>query len=56
MRPRRMTFEQLVNQNIRELLADENSLDQLELRIEKRHEALARKQREKDAELFSNEG
>lgn len=50
-----MTFDQLVSQNIRELLDDENSLDQLEMRLEKRHEAQARKQMKQDAELF-NEG
>lgn len=55
MRPKRMSFEQLVNQNIREMLEDENSIDQLEIRLEKRHEANARKKREQDAKLFSNE-
>jgi hypothetical protein len=48
-----MTFDQLVSQNIRELLDDENSLDQLELRLEKKHEANARKTRDQDTELFS---
>lgn len=55
MRPKRMSFEQLVSQNIREMLEDENSIDQLEIRLEKRHEANARKKREQDANLFSNE-
>ncbi|GGN58472.1 MULTISPECIES: FbpB family small basic protein [Oceanobacillus] len=55
MRPKRMSFEQLVSQNIREMLEDENSINQLEMRLEKRHEANARKKREQDAELFSNE-
>lgn len=55
MRPKRLSFEQLVNQNIRELLDDENSLNQLEMRIEKRHEALTRKKRDQDAEFYSNE-
>ncbi|MCF3944748.1 FbpB family small basic protein [Oceanobacillus alkalisoli] len=55
MRPKRMSFEQLVSQNIRELLDDENSLDQLEMRLEKKHEAKAKKQREQDSGLLSNE-
>lgn len=56
MRPKRLSFEQLVNQNIRELLDDENSLDQLEIRLEKKQEAISRKQREQDTELYSSEG
>ncbi|WP_405100620.1 FbpB family small basic protein [Oceanobacillus sp. FSL H7-0719] len=56
MRPKRLNFEQLVNQNIKDLLDDENSLNQLELRLEKKHEVNSRKQRERHAELFSNEG
>lgn len=55
MRPKRMSFEQLVSQNIRELLDDENSINQLEMRLEKRHEVKAKKQREQDSELFSND-
>ncbi|MBN6206082.1 FbpB family small basic protein [Ralstonia pickettii] len=56
MRPKRLNFEQLVNQNIKDLLDDENSLDRLELRLEKKHEANSRKQRESHAKLFANEG
>lgn len=57
MRPRRMSFEQLVNQNISELMNDENRLNQLELRIEKRHAERARQKSDhEERELFSSEG
>lgn len=57
MRPRRMSFEQLVNQNISELMNDENRLNQLELRIEKRHaERTRQKSDHEERELFSSEG
>ena len=56
MRGKRLSFEQLVNENRQELLDDENSINQLELRLEKRHELNSRKQREQHSDLFSNEG
>ena len=37
MRPKKLNFEQLVKQNKQELLRDEDSINQIELRIEKRH-------------------
>ena len=52
-----MSFEQLVNQNISELMNDENRLNQLELRIEKRHAERARQESDhEERELFSSEG
>lgn len=56
MRPKRLNFEQLVNQNIKDLLDDESSIDQLEIRLEKRQELNSQKQREQNADLFSREG
>lgn len=55
MRIRRMSFEQLVNQNKQEILNDENMINQLEIRLEKKHEVNLRKQREQHTELYSNE-
>ncbi|WP_249869937.1 FbpB family small basic protein [Oceanobacillus saliphilus] len=45
MRPKTLNFEQLVKQNRQELLNDEESITQIELRLEKKQEALAKKQR-----------
>ena len=56
MRGKRLSFEQLVNQNRQDLLDDAHSIDQLELRLEKRHELNSRKQRETQSDLLSNEG
>ena len=53
MRPKRLNYDQLVDQNIQDILNDENRIDQLELRLEKRHEASSRKYKEQNAELFS---
>lgn len=36
MRPKSLNFEQLVQQNKRELLDDEKSLSQLEVRLDKK--------------------
>lgn len=36
MRPKSLNFEQLVQQNKRELLEDEKSLSQLEMRLDKK--------------------
>ncbi|WP_373895863.1 FbpB family small basic protein [Virgibacillus natechei] len=36
MRPKSLNFEQLVQQNKRELLDDEKSLSQLEIKLEKK--------------------
>ncbi|UJL47782.1 FbpB family small basic protein [Virgibacillus sp. NKC19-16] len=36
MRPKSLNFEQLVQQNKRELLDDEKSLSQLEMRLDKK--------------------
>ncbi|MHA6252036.1 FbpB family small basic protein [Oceanobacillus sp. CAU 1775] len=46
MRPKRLNYDQLVDQNIQDILKDENRIDQLEMRLEKRHEASALKHRE----------
>lgn len=56
MRPKRLNFEQLVDQNIKDILDDENSIDQLEIRLEKKHEISSEKQRNQHAELLSREG
>lgn len=45
MRPKTLRFEQLVNQNKQELLNDENSISQIELRLEKKQEALVEQKR-----------
>lgn len=37
MRPKKLNFEQLVKQNKQELINDENSIRQIELRLEKKH-------------------
>lgn len=37
MRPKTLSFEQLVKQNKQELLNDEESIQQIELRLEKKH-------------------
>lgn len=49
MRPKKLNFEQLVKQNKQELLRDEDSIKQIELRIEKRHKQ--RLNQQKDLEL-----
>lgn len=36
MRPKNLNFEQLVNQNREELLADEKRINQIEIRLEKK--------------------
>ncbi|MFC4024265.1 FbpB family small basic protein [Oceanobacillus longus] len=45
MRPKSLNFEQLVKQNRQELLNDEESITQIELRLEKKQEAIALAQR-----------
>ncbi|RKQ37330.1 FbpB family small basic protein [Oceanobacillus halophilus] len=40
MRPKSLNFEQLVKQNKQELLDDESSINQIELRLEKKHKKL----------------
>lgn len=45
MRPKTLRFEQLVNQNKQELLNDEKSISQIELRLEKKQEALVEQKR-----------
>ncbi|MGJ9459848.1 FbpB family small basic protein [Oceanobacillus sp. CF4.6] len=45
MRPRSLNFEQLVNVNRQELLNDKESISKIEMRLEKKQEALALKQR-----------
>ena len=56
MRSKRLNFEQLVDQNIKEILDDENSINQLEMRLEKRHELSTKKHGDQHTELFSKEG
>lgn len=50
MRPRLQTFEQLVNENKKELLQDEEKLSQIEIRLEKKQES---KQKEKQQKRFT---
>lgn len=50
MRPKTLRFEQLVHQNKQEILNDEKTLDQIELRLEKKQEALV-EQKRKDSEV-----
>ncbi|WP_082918071.1 FbpB family small basic protein [Oceanobacillus sp. Castelsardo] len=45
MRPKILNFEQLVEQNKQELLNDEKSIDQIELRLEKKHKELLKSKR-----------
>ncbi|WP_087973504.1 FbpB family small basic protein [Oceanobacillus rekensis] len=45
MRPKSLNFEQLVNDNRQELLNDEESISRIEMRLEKKQEALVFKQR-----------
>lgn len=40
MRPKILRFEQLVHQNKQEILNDEKILDQIELRLEKKQQAI----------------
>jgi hypothetical protein len=40
MRPKTLTFEQLVNENRQELLEDEKRISQIEIRLEKKQTAL----------------
>jgi len=55
MRPRKMNFEQLVRQNKQELLNDEQSITQLELRLERKQEEKSKKERKEDNKLrFQN--
>jgi len=45
MRPKTLRFEQLVSQNKQELLNDEKSIKQIELRLERKQEALVEQKR-----------
>jgi hypothetical protein len=45
MRPKSLNFEQLVKENRQELLNDEKSISRIEMRLEKKQEALVLKQR-----------
>lgn len=40
MRPKTLSFEQLVNENRQELLEDEKRISQIEMRLEKKHTEL----------------
>ncbi|MFD1849213.1 FbpB family small basic protein [Oceanobacillus bengalensis] len=44
MRPKSLNFEQLVKENKQELLNDENRIKQIELRLEKKHKNLLKKE------------
>ncbi|GLO65834.1 MULTISPECIES: FbpB family small basic protein [Oceanobacillus] len=48
MRPKALDFEQLVNQNKQELLNDEESITQIELRLENKQEAIVLAERQKN--------
>ncbi|WP_138415139.1 FbpB family small basic protein [Aquibacillus sediminis] len=43
MRPRKLSFEELVNQNKQELLSDHQAMTKIEEQLEKRHEQLTKK-------------
>lgn len=45
MRPKTLTFEQLVNENRQELLEDEKKISQIELRLEKKQADLVNAKR-----------
>ncbi|MBM7598762.1 hypothetical protein JOC34_001119 [Virgibacillus halotolerans] len=45
MRPKTLTFEQLVNENRQELLEDEKKISQIEMRLDKKRAALANSER-----------
>ncbi|WP_156290494.1 FbpB family small basic protein [Oceanobacillus salinisoli] len=47
MRPKTLNFEQLVKQNKQELLDDERSIQQIEMRLEKKHKDLLKKSKHK---------
>ncbi|MFD1039029.1 FbpB family small basic protein [Virgibacillus byunsanensis] len=47
MRPKFQSFEQLVKENKQELLQDEKSLQQIELRLEKKQSAMAVKNKKR---------
>ncbi|GAB3068391.1 FbpB family small basic protein [Virgibacillus ainsalahensis] len=46
MRPKSLNFEQLVQQNKQELLDDEKRINQIELRLKKKQEALAKEKQD----------
>lgn len=46
MRPKYLNFEQLVNQNRQELLNDENEINEIELRLERRQAELVANKRQ----------
>ncbi|GAB3793041.1 FbpB family small basic protein [Virgibacillus kimchii] len=48
MRPKSLNFEQLVQQNKQELLKDEKSISNIEMRLEKRQEELAQKEHNRE--------
>ncbi|MBU8791701.1 FbpB family small basic protein [Oceanobacillus caeni] len=48
MRPKTLNFEQLVEQNKQELLDDEKRIQQIELRLEKKHKELLKSKRKRN--------
>lgn len=48
MRPKALDFEQLVSQNKQELMNDEESITQIELRLENKQEAIVLAERQKN--------
>jgi hypothetical protein len=50
MRPKTLRFEQLVRQNKQEILNNESSMRQIELRLENKQEELVEKQRRRESE------
>ncbi|MFS0752008.1 FbpB family small basic protein [Oceanobacillus sp. 1P07AA] len=53
MRPKALDFEQLVIQNKQELLNDEESITQIELRLENKQEAIVLAERQKNQEKIT---
>lgn len=52
MRPKSLNFEQLVEQNKQELLDDDKSIQQIELRLEKKHKELLKSKHKRDQDIM----
>lgn len=55
MRPKTLSFEQLVKQNKQELLEDENSISRIERKLENRKMGLIKRNRQKKKSTSNNE-
>ncbi|WP_085992534.1 FbpB family small basic protein [Oceanobacillus senegalensis] len=53
MRPKTLNFEQLVKQNKQELLKDEMSIKQIELRLEKKHNKYLLQKKRSDSDKLN---